>query len=104
VFSTGVGSTDGAAAMAGGKLWFKVPETVKVSYEGVLQPGVFSKDLILYLAGQIGADGATYDALEFVGSIIDGLPRGAHDYEQHGHRGRRQGRSHERRRQDTRLA
>jgi 3-isopropylmalate/(R)-2-methylmalate dehydratase large subunit len=73
VFSTGVGSTDGAAAMAGGKLWFKVPETVKVSYEGVLQPGVFSKDLILYLAGQIGADGATYDALEFVGSIIDGL-------------------------------
>jgi 3-isopropylmalate/(R)-2-methylmalate dehydratase large subunit len=73
VFSTGVGSTDGAAAMAGGKLWFKVPETVKVSYEGVLQPGVFSKDLILYLAGQIGADGATYEAIEFVGSIIDGL-------------------------------
>jgi len=73
VFSTGVGSTDGAAAMAGGKLWFKVPETLKVNYNGSLQPGVFSKDLILYLAGQIGADGATYEAIEFVGPVIDEL-------------------------------
>ena len=73
VFSTGVGSTDGAAAMAGGKLWFKVPETMKVVYTGALQPGVFSKDLILHLAGQIGADGATYEALEFVGPVIDEL-------------------------------
>ena len=73
VFSTGVGSTDGAAAMAGGKLWFKVPETMKVVYNGSLQPGVFSKDLILYLAGQIGADGATYEALEFTGPVIDDL-------------------------------
>ncbi len=73
VFSTGVGSTDGAAAMAGGKLWFKVPETMKVVYNGSLQPGVFSKDLVLYLAGQIGADGATYKALEFHGPVIDDL-------------------------------
>jgi len=73
VFSTGVGSTDGAAAMAAGKLWFKVPETVKVTYNGELQPGVFSKDLILYLAGQIGADGATYQALEFHGPVIEAL-------------------------------
>jgi len=73
VFSTGVGSTDGAAAMAGGKLWFKVPETMKVVYGGSLQPGVFSKDLILYLAGQIGADGATYEAIEFSGPVIDDL-------------------------------
>ena len=73
VFSTGVGSTDGAAAMAGGKLWFKVPETMKVAFTGKLAPGVFSKDLILYLAGQIGADGATYEALEFVGPVIDDL-------------------------------
>ena len=42
VFSTGVGSTDGAAAMASGKLWFKVPDTMKVTYDGVMQPGVFS--------------------------------------------------------------
>jgi len=73
VFSTGVGSTDGAAAMAAGRLWFKVPETIKVTYNGALQPGVFSKDLILYLAGQIGADGATYMALEFDGPVIDAL-------------------------------
>lgn len=73
VFSTGVGSTDGAAAMAAGKLWFKVPDTMKVTYEGALAPGVFSKDLVLYLAGQIGADGATYEAIEFEGPVIDEL-------------------------------
>ena len=73
VFSTGVGSTDGAAAMASGKLWFKVPETIKVTFSGELQPGVFSKDLILALAGRIGADGATYMALEFHGPVIDAL-------------------------------
>lgn len=73
VFSTGVGSTDGAAAMAGGKLWFKVPETMKVTYTGELAPGVFSKDLILALAGKIGADGATYMALEFHGPAIEAL-------------------------------
>jgi len=73
VFSTGVGSTDGAAAMASGKLWFKVPETMKVTYAGELQPGVFSKDLVLYLAGQIGADGATYKAIEFDGPVIEAL-------------------------------
>lgn len=73
VFSTGVGSTDGAAAMASGKLWFKVPDTLKVTYNGALKPGVFSKDLILYLAGQIGADGATYEAIEFHGPVIDEL-------------------------------
>lgn len=73
VFSTGVGSTDGAAAMAAGKLWFKVPDTMKVTYSGELKPGVFSKDLILYLAGKIGVDGATYMALEFHGPVIDAL-------------------------------
>lgn len=73
VFSTGVGSTDGAAAMASGKLWFKVPETMKVTFTGRLQPGVFSKDLALALAGKIGADGATYMALEFHGPAIDAL-------------------------------
>jgi 3-isopropylmalate/(R)-2-methylmalate dehydratase large subunit len=73
VFSTGVGSTDGAAAMAAGKLWFKVPETIKVTFTGELAPGVYSKDLILYLAGMLGADGATYQALEFDGPVIDAL-------------------------------
>ncbi len=73
VFSTGVGSTDGAAAMASGKLWFKVPDTMKVIYSGALQPGVFSKDLVLYLAGKIGVDGATYEAIEFHGPVIDAM-------------------------------
>ena len=73
VFSTGVGSTDGAAAMAAGKLWFKVPETIKVTFAGELMPGVYSKDLILHLAGMLGADGATYAALEFHGPVIDAL-------------------------------
>jgi 3-isopropylmalate/(R)-2-methylmalate dehydratase large subunit len=59
--------------MASGKLWFKVPETMRVTYTGELKPGVFSKDLILYLAGQIGADGATYMALEFDGPAIEAL-------------------------------
>ncbi|MDR1015022.1 MAG: 3-isopropylmalate dehydratase large subunit [Coriobacteriales bacterium] len=73
VFSTGIGSTDGAAAMASGRLWFKVPETVRVVYGGSLPEGVYSKDLVLYLAGLIGVDGATYQALEFSGPVIDGL-------------------------------
>ncbi len=73
VFSTGVGSTDGAAAMVSGKLWFKVPETQHIIYNGSLPKGVYSKDLILYLAKLIGVDGATYQALEFSGSVIDDL-------------------------------
>jgi 3-isopropylmalate/(R)-2-methylmalate dehydratase large subunit len=73
VFSTGVGSTDGAAAMVSGKLWFRVPETLRVIYTGELPAGVYSKDLILYLAGLIGTDGATYQAIEFCGPVIDAL-------------------------------
>jgi len=72
-FSTGVGSTDLAAGIISGKLWFKVPETIKFICEGVLPPGVFSKDLILYLIGDIGADGATYLAAEYCGEAISAL-------------------------------
>ncbi|MDI6731365.1 MAG: 3-isopropylmalate dehydratase large subunit [Candidatus Margulisbacteria bacterium] len=70
VFSTGIGSTDLAAGWASGKLWFKVPETFKVTYKGKLPKGVFSKDLILRLIGDITADGATYMALEIGGQAI----------------------------------
>ncbi|NQT30290.1 MAG: 3-isopropylmalate dehydratase large subunit, partial [Candidatus Saganbacteria bacterium] len=73
VFSTGVGSTDLAAGIISGKLWFKVPETIKITYKGKLPKGVFSKDIILYTIGQITADGATYKALEFYGPVIDAL-------------------------------
>ncbi len=73
VFSTGVGSTDGAAAMAAGKLWFRVPETMRFTLNGVLPKGVLSKDVILHIAGMIGADGATYMALEFDGPVIEAM-------------------------------
>jgi 3-isopropylmalate/(R)-2-methylmalate dehydratase large subunit len=73
VFSTGVGSTDLAAGISSGKLWFKVPETMKVTFNGKLPKGVYSKDLVLHFIGDIGADGATYMALEFYGEVIDRL-------------------------------
>lgn len=72
-FSTGVGSTDLAAAMGSGKLWFKVPETIKFVLNGVFSKGVFSKDLILYLIGLMTADGATYMATEYEGQAIEAI-------------------------------
>lgn len=71
-FSTGVGVSDLAAAMITGKLWFRVPQSVYIDLQGTLPPGVFSKDLGLYLLGMLGANGATYKALEFHG---EGLRR-----------------------------
>jgi 3-isopropylmalate/(R)-2-methylmalate dehydratase large subunit len=73
-FATGVGSTDLAAAMLTGELWFKVPETMKFVYHGKLKPWVSGKDLILYTIGQIGVDGALYRAMEFTGETIAALP------------------------------
>jgi len=73
VFSTGVGSTDLAAGLVSGKLWFKVPETFKFVLNGQLPAGVHSKDLILYLIGDVTADGATYMAAEYVGEAINAL-------------------------------
>lgn len=72
-FTTGLGSTDTAVAMALGKLWFKVPSTIKVVFKGKLPEYITGKDLILYLLGSIGADGARYRTLEFSGEIINEL-------------------------------
>ncbi|MCX5832683.1 MAG: 3-isopropylmalate dehydratase large subunit [Deltaproteobacteria bacterium] len=72
-FSTGVGSTDFAAAMLTGEAWFKVPETIKVVFHGPLNRWVSGKDLILYLIGLIGVDGALYRALEFTGETVASL-------------------------------
>src|SRR5512136_3087516 len=73
-FSTGVGSTDLAAVVATGRLWFKVPETLKLIYHGKVNPWVSGKDFILYTIGQIGVDGARYQAMEFSGKAIRSLP------------------------------
>lgn len=70
-FSTGVGSTDLACAMASGETWFMVPETVKVEFNGKLNKWVSAKDLILFLIGQIGVDGALYQSLEIGGTAIE---------------------------------
>ena len=70
-FSTGVGSTDLACAMASGETWFKVPSTIKVEFNGKLNKWVSAKDLILHLIGDIGVDGALYKTLEIGGSAIE---------------------------------
>ncbi|SCG86776.1 homoaconitase large subunit [Methanobacterium congolense] len=66
-FSTGIGSTDMAMVFATGKLWFKVPETIKFNVTGNLAEKVYAKDVVLNIIGKIGADGATYKACEFGG-------------------------------------
>ncbi|MDD5504501.1 MAG: 3-isopropylmalate dehydratase large subunit [Candidatus Omnitrophica bacterium] len=71
--STGFGSTDLAISLASGRNWFKVPDTLKIVVDGKLKKGVYSKDLILHIIGDLTADGATYDAVEFYGPAISAL-------------------------------
>lgn len=72
-FAVGVGSTDLAAVMHTGKIWFKVPRSVRVELTGALRPGTFPKDVILHLVGRLGIAGATYEAVEFGGPAVSGL-------------------------------
>ncbi len=73
-FSTGVGSTDLAAAWVTGEIWLRVPESIKFVYHGKRNRWVTGKDLILYTIGKIGVDGALYKAMEFRGPVIEELP------------------------------
>lgn len=72
-FGTGVGATDLAIILATGKLWFKVPEIIKINFEGKPKPGVYAKDMILHAIGELGADYAVYKAVEFAGSALQHL-------------------------------
>ncbi len=69
-FATGMGSSDVAVGFALGKTWFRVPESIKINVSGAFQKGVYAKDLILHLIGLTGADGATYQSLEFGGETV----------------------------------
>ncbi len=73
-FSTGVGSTDIAAAWATGEVWLKVPRSARLIYNGKLRPHVYGKDLILHTLKDLGTAGATYMAIEFQGDVFDQLP------------------------------
>jgi 3-isopropylmalate/(R)-2-methylmalate dehydratase large subunit len=72
-FGTGVGSTDSAAAIATGKLWFKVPASIKFVLNGSLLKNVYSKDVILAVISRIGVDGALYRAMEFTGPALSNM-------------------------------
>ncbi|MDQ1312138.1 MAG: methanogen homoaconitase large subunit, partial [Euryarchaeota archaeon] len=72
-FGTGVGATDMAEIYSAGRLWFRVPETIGIKVEGRLAPFVSAKDIALQVIGDLGADGATYKTVEYIGPAIEGL-------------------------------
>jgi 3-isopropylmalate/(R)-2-methylmalate dehydratase large subunit len=72
-FATGMGSTDIAVGFALAKTWLMVPHSIKVNFNGVLNKGIYAKDLIIYLIGKITTEGATYKALEFSGKVGENL-------------------------------
>ncbi|MBP2628744.1 MAG: 3-isopropylmalate dehydratase large subunit [Firmicutes bacterium] len=69
-FGTGVGATDLATIMLTGKLWFRVPEIIRINLEGTIPKGVYAKDIILHVIGQLGADYGVYKAVEFTGPVL----------------------------------
>lgn len=73
-FGTGIGSTEMLGVLARGEIWFRVPESVRVTWEGALPAGVMAKDVALRSIGTIGHAGATYQSIEFAGSLVEELP------------------------------
>ena len=73
-FGTGIGSTEMLGVLVSGEIWFKVPETIRINWNGVLNKGVMAKDVILRTIGVVGHAGATYQSMEFGGSTIDAMP------------------------------
>src|SRR5438132_13922907 len=73
-FAAGIGATDTAAVMASGRLWLRVPETLRVDIRGTLSERTTAKDVILKVIGTTGDDGARYAAVEFTGSTVEGFP------------------------------
>jgi len=69
-FSTGIGATDMAAVLLTGKIWFRVPEIIKINIQGKIRKGVMAKDIILYIISQLGTDIALYKAIEFDGETV----------------------------------
>jgi len=72
-FATGIGTTETAWVLAEGRLWFRVPETIRINIEGTLRSGVMAKDVALHILKRIGTAGANYKAIEFSGSYVEGL-------------------------------
>ena len=72
-FATGIGNTDAAFVLKTGKLWLRVPESMKFIFGGQAPPYIMGKDIILHAIGEVGVDGATYRAMEFTGDAVTGL-------------------------------
>jgi 3-isopropylmalate/(R)-2-methylmalate dehydratase large subunit len=72
-FGTGIEGTDVSAILSTGKIWLRVPESVRVNLQGRLQPGVWAKDITLYMLGRFGAEGLNYRAIEYVGSAVSAM-------------------------------
>lgn len=72
-FGTGVGFSEITAAWVTGKLWMRVPESIRINLDGSYRPGVYTKDLMLHLVGLLGSDGAAYESIEFHGTLVDEL-------------------------------
>ncbi|MBI3698488.1 MAG: 3-isopropylmalate dehydratase large subunit [Acidobacteria bacterium] len=72
-FATGIGATEMAGVWTEGKLWFKVPSTIRIEVAGELGPWISAKDLVLHIIGKLGADGADYRAVEFDGPVVRGM-------------------------------